>query len=49
MLTVNIDIQDCLINNQTGNISHNEFAWGSLSKVFVKFSNEQAGSKGMRS
>ena len=30
MLTVNLDIQDCLINGQTGNISHIEFVQGSV-------------------
>ena len=49
MLTVNTDIQDCLINGQTGIIRHIEFAQGSASKVYVKFSDEQAGSKAMRS
>ena len=34
MLTVNIDIQDPLINGQTGNISHVELGQG---KVFVKY------------
>ena len=48
-LTVNIDIQDCLINGQTGVISHTEFAQGSTCKVYIKFSDEQAGSKAMRS
>ena len=30
MLTVNLDIQGRLINGQTGNISHIEFAQGSV-------------------
>ena len=28
VLTINLDIQDCLINNQTGKISYTEFAQG---------------------
>ena len=49
MLTVNIDIQDRLINGQTEIIRHIEFAQGSVCKVYIKFSDEQAGSKAMRS
>ena len=49
MLIVNIDIQDRLINGQTGVIRHIEFAEGSAHKVHIKFSNEQTGSKAMRS
>ena len=49
MLTVNIDLQGCLNNRQTGIIRHIEFAQGNASKVYVKFSDEQAGSKAMRS
>ena len=30
MLTVNLDIQDRLINGHTGNTSHSEFAQGSI-------------------
>ena len=37
MLTVNIDIQDCLINGQTGIIRHIEFVQGSAHKVYTKF------------
>ena len=48
-LTVNLDIQDYLINGCTGNISHIEFTQGSVWKVYVKFSDEQAGLKAMRS
>ena len=40
MLTVNIDIQDCLINGQTGIIRHIGFAQGSACKVYIKFSDE---------
>ena len=43
-----LDIQDRLINCQTGTISHIEFAQGSVRKVYVKFSNEQTGLKAMR-
>ena len=49
ILTVNIDIQDLLINGQTGTIKHIEFAQGSICKVYVMFSDEQAESKAMRS
>ena len=48
MLTVNIDIQDPLINGYTGIIRHIEFPQGSVCTVYVKFSDEQAGSKAMR-
>ena len=47
MLTVNIDIQGRLINGQTGFIRHIEFAQCSARKVYIKFSNEEAGSKAM--
>ena len=49
MLTVNIDIKDHLINGQTGIIKHTEFSQGSACRVYVKFSDEQTGSKAMRS
>ena len=49
MVTVNVDIKDRLINGQTENIKHIEFAQGSVQKVFVKFSDEQAGLKAIRS
>ena len=49
MLTVNIDIQDRLINGQTEVIRHIESAEISACKVCIKFSDEQAGSKAMRS
>ena len=49
MLTANIDIQHRLINSKTGIIMHIEFAQGSARKVYVKFSDDQAGSKAMRS
>ena len=45
MLAVNIDIQDRLINDQTGIIGHIEFAQGSACKVYVKFSDEKDGTK----
>ena len=48
MLTVNIDIQDRLVNSQNENISHTEFL-ESLYNVNVKISDEQAGLKAMRS
>ena len=43
MLTVNIDIQDRLINGQTGVIRP------SACKVYIKFFDEQSGSKAMGS
>ena len=49
MLTVNLDMQDRLINGQTGNIRHIEFAQGSVWKVYINFFDEQAGLKAMRS
>ena len=49
MLKVNLNIQDRLISGQTGNISHIEFAQGSVWKTYVKFSDKQAGVKAMRS
>ena len=49
MLTVNMDIQNRLINGQTRNIRHIEFAHAIARKVYVKFSNEYNGSKTMRS
>ena len=49
MLTVNIHIQDRLIHGQTGIIRHIEFAQGSACRVYIKFSDEQADSKTMRS
>ena len=49
MLTVNIDIQDRLINGQTGIVRHIDFAQGSACKVYIKVSDKQAGSKAMRS
>ena len=49
MLAVNLDIQDSLINDQKRNISHFDFAQGSARNVQVKFSDEQADLKTMRS
>ena len=49
MLTVNVDIQDRLINEQTRNVKHIEFVQGSIHKVYIKFSDEQAGLGAMRS
>ena len=49
MLTVNVDIQDRLINGQTRNVKHTKFVQGSIHKVHVKFSDEQAGVKAMGS
>ena len=49
MLTVDLDIQDRLINGQTGNISHIKFAQGSVWKVYIKLFDEQAGLKDRKS
>ena len=49
MLTINLVRQDRLINGQTGKISYIEFPHGAVQKVYVKFSDEQAGLKKMRS
>ena len=49
ILAVNIDIQDRLINRQTGNVTHMEFVQGSIHKVYVKFSDEQADVRPIRS
>ena len=48
LLTVNLDIKDRLNNGQTGNISHNEFAQGSIRKVYAKVPDEQASLKATR-
>ena len=48
MLAVNINIQDRLINGETGNTSHIEFAQVSVQKVYVMFFVEQAGFKPMK-
>ena len=45
---VDLDIQDCLINGQKGNISSIEFAQGGVLKVCVTFFDKQAGVKAMR-
>ena len=42
MLTVNLDIQDRLINDQTGNLSCTEFAQFVVRKVYIKFPDEKA-------
>ena len=49
MITVDSDIQSCLINCQTGNIRCNEFVQGSVGKVYLKFSKKKVGLKVMRS
>ena len=48
MLTVNLDTQDCLINDKTGNICDIEFAQGSAQKVYVNLSDEQTSLKAVR-
>ena len=47
MLMVNVNIQDCLINEQTGNIKYIEFVQDSIYKVYLKISDEQAGLRAM--
>ena len=42
MLTINVDIQDRLINGQTEKVKHTEFVQGSIHKVYVKFFDGQA-------
>ena len=49
MVTVNIHIQDRLINNETGNITNIKFVQGKVRKVFLKFTDEQADLKAMKS
>lgn len=49
MITVNIHIQDRLINNETGNITNLKFVQGKVRKVFLKFTDEQADLKAMES
>ena len=49
MLTVNLDKQDCLINDQTRNFSYTEFSQGCVGKVCIKFSDEQTGLQKIRS
>ena len=49
MLTVNLDKQDCLINDQTRNFSYTEFSQGCVGKVCTKFSDEQTGLQKIRS
>ena len=49
MLTVNVDMQDCIVHGLTGNVKHIEFVQSSIHKVHLKFSDEQAGSRAMRS
>ena len=48
MLTVNLYIQNRLINGQTGNINHAEFIRRSARKVYVTFSDKQADLIAMR-
>ena len=49
MLKVNIGIENRLIKSQKGIIRHIEFAQCSVHKVCLKFSDEQSGSKAMKS
>ena len=49
MLTVNIDIPNCLINCQTGNVRYITFAQSSVVKVYERFSDEQVGLTGIKS
>ena len=45
MLTVNIDIEDHLINGQIGHITFFESAGNRISKIFVKFDKINVGRK----
>ena len=49
MLTVNLDIQDRLINDKTVSISCIEFVQGIIWKVYIKFLDEKSALKVMRS
>ena len=49
MLTVKVHLAYGLIKSQTGSINHTEFAQGIVCKVYVKISDEQPGSKAMKS
>ena len=49
MLRVNADIKDHLIHSKTGNTSNIECTQVSIRKVYVKFSDEPAGIKAIRS
>ena len=48
-LTVNLDLQDRLINGQARDISHIEYTQGVNRKAYVNFPDEQAGLKAMGS
>ena len=45
MLTVNIDIQDKLMNGQVGEVAHVTVVNNNVEKIFVKFSDPQVGLK----
>ena len=49
MLATNIGIHNRVINGQKGDIRYTKFADGSFCKVYVKFFDQQADSKAMRS
>ena len=49
MLRVNVDMQDRIINGQTRNISQIKFDQGIVRKVSVKFYDEKAGLKAIKS
>ena len=49
MLRVNVDMQDRIINGQTRNISHIKFDQGIVRKTYVKFYDEKASLKAMKS
>lgn len=49
MSTDNRDIQDHLSNGKTGNIGHLEFARDSVCKLYIKFPNQHAGLKALKS
>ena len=49
MLRVNVDMQNRIINGQTRNISHIKFDQGIVRKVSVKFYDEKASLKAIKS
>lgn len=47
MLTNSIDVQDHTIDDQVGEAAHTDFAQNTIQKVYVTFSDPQAGLKAM--
>lgn len=46
-MRINVEVENCLVNGQQGNIKHIDFAYGNFWKK--KFSDKQTGLKAMRS